>query len=179
MSEMKWDAFICHAYEDKPFVATLANALRQSGLRVWYDEFSLTLGDSLRQSIDCGLAQSQFGIVVLSASFFEKKWTQYELDGLVERDLDKKVVLPIWHNIAREDLVKYSPSLANKVAIISTRPLSEIVLAIRKAIFPQENIFFVEGADSISDFDSGTQFKKPRLDLLRDLPTIQDAADEE
>lgn len=53
----------------------LANALRQKGLRVWYDEFELRLGDSLRRKIDEGIARSVFGIVVLSPAFFAKKWT--------------------------------------------------------------------------------------------------------
>ena len=66
----EWDVFISHATEDKEAIARpLADALRDGGLRVWYDEFSLTLGDSLRQSIDRGLARSLFGVVVVSPSF--------------------------------------------------------------------------------------------------------------
>ena len=37
--------------------AKLAHALKSRGLQVWYDEFSLKLGDSLRRSIDRGLAE--------------------------------------------------------------------------------------------------------------------------
>ena len=80
----EYDAFISHASEDKEeLVRPLADALVERGLKVWYDEFNLTVGDSLRRSIDKGLAKSRFGIVVLSSSFFAKNWTQYELDGLV------------------------------------------------------------------------------------------------
>jgi hypothetical protein len=61
-----------------------AHALREAHLDVWYDEFTLELGDSLRREIDRGLATSQFGIVVLSPAFFAKRWTNYELDGLVQ-----------------------------------------------------------------------------------------------
>ena len=124
MNEMEerpeWDIFICHAHEDKPFVTLLAHALRHAGLRVWYDDFELSIGDGLRHSIDRGLAHSRFGVVILSKAFFRKRWTQYELSGLTERDLDKKVILPIWHEVDREDLIKTSPSLADKVAIKST-----------------------------------------------------------
>jgi len=53
---MERDLFICHASEDKNEVARpLAEALRTKGLKVWYDEFTLTLGDSLDESIDNGL----------------------------------------------------------------------------------------------------------------------------
>ena len=114
----EYDVFISHATEDKDsIVRPLAHALRDGGLRVWYDEFELRIGDSLRRTIDTGLAKSRFGIVVLSRSFFRKGWTNYELDGLVTRTVSgEQVLLPIWHEITKQELVEYSPSLADKVA---------------------------------------------------------------
>ena len=82
---MLYDLFICHASEDKDdFVRPLAENLRANHLDVWYDEFSLIPGRSIRQAIDLGLAKSRFGIVVLSTNFFNKEWPQWELDGLVQ-----------------------------------------------------------------------------------------------
>lgn len=114
-----YDAFISHASEDKEdIVRPIAQALDAMGLDIWFDEFELKVGDSLRQSIDRGLANSRYGIVVLSKAFFSKKWPQYELDGLTAREIDgKKVILPIWHNIDKAEVLKYSPSLADKVAL--------------------------------------------------------------
>ena len=61
-SDTTWDAFVNHASEDKePFVRMLADALRARDLRIWYDDYTLTVGDSLRRSIDRGLAHSRFG----------------------------------------------------------------------------------------------------------------------
>jgi hypothetical protein len=80
---MNWDVFISHASEDKAVVAKpLADMLQAKGLKVWYDEYTLSIGDNLRRSIEQGLAGSRYGIVVLSPNFFAKKWTQLELDGL-------------------------------------------------------------------------------------------------
>ena len=63
--EDEWDVLISHASEDKEAIARpLADALQSKGLRVWYDDFSLRLGDSLRQSIDLGLGRSRFGVVI-------------------------------------------------------------------------------------------------------------------
>ena len=77
--EHVYDAFICHASEDKEaVVSSLARALANAGLSIWYDEFSLKLGDSLRRSIERGLAQSRYGIVIISPHFFEKEWPQVE-----------------------------------------------------------------------------------------------------
>ena len=115
---IEYDVFISHASEDKDTVVRpLANALLQRGLKVWYDEFELKIGDSLRRKIDKGLANSRFGIVVLSRSFIRKGWTNYELDGIISKAVSgEQVMLPIWHEITKKEIVDYSPSLADKVA---------------------------------------------------------------
>jgi len=113
-----YDVFISHASEDKESVVReLANALAAEGLRVWYDEFTLRIGDSLRQKIDRGLAASRVGLVVLSPSFISKGWPNYELDGIVARSVSgEQALLPIWHDITKQEIIDYSPSLADKVA---------------------------------------------------------------
>ncbi|MEX2964650.1 DUF1883 domain-containing protein [Microbulbifer sp. TYP-18] len=112
------DVFISHASEDKEeFVRPLASALSNKGLNVWYDEMTLRIGDSLRQKIDKGLANSRVGLVVLSPAFINKGWTNYELDGIVTRAVSgEQILLPIWHNITKQQVVDFSPSLADKVA---------------------------------------------------------------
>ena len=115
----EYDVFVCHATEDKTAVARpLATALDARGITVWYDEFELQVGDSLRRKIDAGIAASRFGLVVLSHPFFDKGWAQYELDGLVTRATDgKQVLLPVWHEVSKEQVADKSPSLADKVAL--------------------------------------------------------------
>ncbi len=116
--EERYDVFISHASEDKDeVVRPLAESLREAGLSVWYDEFRLKIGSSLRQSIDGGLARSRFGIVVLSPSFLSKGWTNYELDGIISRSVSgDQVILPIWHQLTKKEVIDFSPSLADKVA---------------------------------------------------------------
>lgn len=113
-----YDVFISHASEDKDdIVRSLATELVALGLKVWYDEFTLRIGDSLRQKIDKGLAASRVGLVVLSPSFIAKGWTNYELDGIVSRTVSgEQLLLPIWHNITKQEVLNFSPSLADKVA---------------------------------------------------------------
>lgn len=116
--EREYDVFISHASEDKDGVARpLALALRNRGLSVWYDEFELKIGDSLRRKIDTGLARSNFGIVIISRYFIKKGWPNYELDGLVTRSVSgEQVLLPIWNDITKQEVIDYSPSLADKLA---------------------------------------------------------------
>lgn len=127
-----WDLFISHASEDKAsFVAPLAQALSAFGVNVWYDEYELKLGDSLSRSIDAGLAKSNFGLVVLSPAFISKRWPEYELRGLTSREmLGKKVILPVWHNVELKDVIAFSPTLADKLAV-KTDSLSPVEIAVK------------------------------------------------
>ena len=131
------DVFISHASEDKEeFVRPLANALIHEGLKVWFDEMTLRIGDSLRQKIDKGLANSRVGLVVLSPSFIDKGWTNYELDGIVTRSVSgEQILLPIWHKITKQQVIDFSPSLADKVArSTATRTIEEIAGEIAELI---------------------------------------------
>jgi hypothetical protein len=132
-----YDVFISHASEDKDaIVRALANALTAEGLKVWYDEFTLRIGDSLRQKIDRGLATSRVGLVVLSPAFIGKGWTNYELDGIVTRTMSgEQILLPIWHNITKQQVIDFSPSLADKVArSTATHTVEEIAREIAELL---------------------------------------------
>jgi hypothetical protein len=118
----QYDVFVSHASEDKTsFVRPFVEILREKGIIVWYDEFELRLGDSLRRSIDNGLKASKYGIVVLSEAFFKKEWPQRELDGLFAREVNgEKVILPLWHKISKNEVMSYSPIIADMLAINTT-----------------------------------------------------------
>lgn len=145
MPSKEWDIFISHASEDKiDVVKPIAEFLNSIGANVWYDAFTLELGDSLSRSIDKGLANSRFGLVVLSPAFFDKDWPEYEFRGLVAKELGRdKVILPIWHNVEREDVMSFSPSLADKLAVkTADNSTEEIALKVLAIVRPDllENI---------------------------------------
>lgn len=134
---LEHDVFISHASEDKnDLVRALAAGLEKAGLKVWYDEFSLKVGDSLRREIDKGLSTSRFGLVVLSPSFFAKQWSQHELDGLVQLELaGRSRILPVWHNVSVDEVRRHSPTLADKVSLkTSLMSVDEIVAELVKVI---------------------------------------------
>lgn len=136
--EVQYDLFISHASDDKEdLVEPLVRALQALGVKVWYDKFTLRVGDSLRKKIDQGLSNSRFGTLVLSSAFFAKQWPQYELDGMTALEMDgRKMILPIWHKTSKSEVIKFSPTLADKVALNSSlmtieeiaKELAEVVL---------------------------------------------------
>lgn len=115
----EFDVFISHATEDKEsFVNELVEELKKRKVKVWVDALNIKWGDPLRKSIDEGLKKSHFGIVVISKHFIAKGWTQYELDGLFEKEMvGGKVILPVWHDITKKEVFNFSPTLAGRKAM--------------------------------------------------------------
>jgi hypothetical protein len=136
---MTWDYFISHASEDKDLVARpLAHVLSASNFQVWYDEFSLRVGDSLFQSISRGLAESSFGVVVLSPAFMQKSWTQNELAGIWARETaTRKLLLPVWHKVGVVEVAERMPMLADRVAVSTDKGLQHVAEQIVHASFPK------------------------------------------
>ena len=161
----KWDVFICHASEDKDvFVRELAQKLKGRGIKVWYDEFTLKVGDSLLRSIDDGLRQSRYGIVILSKAFFEKNWPQKELDGLVSRERDgEKVILPIWLGITKEEVAERSPILTGLVAIHGDKGTAAAVEELLKVLQPSSQSNIRSGINWIENYKNNNKGQLPPL----------------
>lgn len=118
--DKQYDVFISHASEDKDdFVEPLAKALQAANINTWYDSDQIGWGQSIRESIDRGLINSRFCIVVLSPSFLKKYWTNYELNGIFQKDAttDGSVILPIWHNVTRDEIQKKNLTLTDMLAM--------------------------------------------------------------
>lgn len=133
------DGFISHATEDKDVIARpLADALRQKGYTVWYDESEIRLGDSLHGAIERGLATCRFGVVILSPAFLQKQWTIKELEGLFAREIKegRKIILPVWHSIDFEEIVRTFPILAGKKAVSTATGLDTVVREISAVFGP-------------------------------------------
>lgn len=145
------DVFICHASEDKESAARpIAESLISAGLNVWYDEFSLTMGDSLRRSIEKGIANSKFGAVIFSPNFFKKEWPQEELSGLFSKDITLgKTILPVWHNIDKVEMIKQAPILADRLASRTSDGIPRVVADMLKAINPT-SAYFITAEASLS-----------------------------
>lgn len=120
----KWEkplAFISHDWRDKLELAQpLAIGLTKLMCHVWYDEFALKVGDSLRESIEGGLKECPKCIFVLTPNFLANGgWAKREYDAVFTRELIEKqrVILPVWHGVTKEDVYQYSPMLADRVAV--------------------------------------------------------------
>ncbi len=131
-------AFVSHDTRDKDEIARpLALRLQMMMCPVWYDEYSLKLGSSLRQSIEKGLKECKKCILILTPNFLSNTgWTKTEFNSIFTREILERtnVVLPVWHNVKPRDVYEYSPSLADKVAIEWSKGIDEVSRQIYRAV---------------------------------------------
>ncbi len=142
-------AFICHSFKDKDRVARpLAEQLREKVGPIWYDEFSLKIGDSLRDRIENGLKHSSRCIIILSKNFLKNEsWARREFDSIYTREIVEKqnVILPVWVNVTPKLLYEYSPILADRFGVNWSDGIDEVVEKLRHSLIQKV------GRDSISN----------------------------
>jgi hypothetical protein len=131
-------AFISHDTRDKEIlVRELVHEMSCLMCPVWYDEYSLQVGDSLRASIERGLKETRKCVVVLSPSFFSNDgWGKAEFDSIFTREIREKdnVMLPVWHNVGVKEVYDFCPRLADKVGLNSNLGPKELARRLVAAV---------------------------------------------
>lgn len=110
--DAKHEIFISHSSKDKDFVNRLYKKLEEKSIKTWYDDVELTIGDNLREKINKGLNECDYGIVVLSKYFIDSFWTNKEYDSLFTLMEDGKL-FPINHGLTKEQIESFDKSLSN------------------------------------------------------------------
>lgn len=134
-------AFISHDSRDKQdIVRPLVTRLQSMMIPLWYDEYSLNIGDNLRESIEKGLKVCERCILVLSPNFLGNiGWTKVEFDAIFSREIveNKKLILPIWVNVTARDVHDYSMALACKFGLNWSLGVDEVAkLLFRELVEP-------------------------------------------
>lgn len=125
------DFFICHDYRDKEAVATpLYNELTAKKAKVWYDDYSLTVGDSLSEKLEEGIRECRYGILIVSKYLLENKsWGKYEIQSFISKQVseNRTLILPVWHSVTKGDIAKVNHWLADKKALIYSNSNIEVI----------------------------------------------------
>lgn len=131
-SKYKYDVFISHAVEDKLAIANeLCEKLESAGLRIWYSGKELKMGDSVEQTIQKGLVQSRYGVVILSPTYLVKNWTIAEFYILLSKEINRqKVILPVLYQLTMDDLKEKGIHMTDKWGISYEKGMDYVVKAI-------------------------------------------------
>lgn len=112
--------FLSYASEDRDIAERVARDLIARGIDVWWDQWEIKSGDSLRRKIDEGLTRCTHFVVLLSSASATKPWVNEEIDAGLVRKLDgaaKLVVLRLDLPVtALSPLLRtaYSPEIQKK-----------------------------------------------------------------
>lgn len=130
-------AFMSHDSRDKEEVARpLVHELGHLLCPVWYDEFSLKVGDSLTESIDRGIREASKCVVVLSPNFLENPgWSNAEFKSIMNRHIKEgAVILPVWHQVTRDDVYNYSSFLVDIFGSNTSKGIEAVARDLYKAL---------------------------------------------
>jgi len=134
-------AFISHDNRDKEIANKIAVGLEKLVCPVWYDEFSLKVGQSLRESIEKGLKECKKCVLILSSNFLDNNgWTKSEFNAIFTREImeEKNFVLPVWVNIDKKRLFEYSPTLVDRVGVNWSSGVDVVLRKLHRAIISGE-----------------------------------------
>ena len=74
--------YLAHASEDhETHAKPLAEALMAQGIDVWFDEWEIRAGDSLRRKMEEGLANCTHFVALLTPNSLHKPWVETEIDA--------------------------------------------------------------------------------------------------
>jgi hypothetical protein len=108
----RYDAFISYAGTEEEYASSIVTALRTNGLRAWFAPASLQKGGVLKNQIEEGINASYAGIMILSKDYFDREWTQFEADYLLEQyHENSKLILPIWYGVSKQNVASFRPGL--------------------------------------------------------------------
>jgi hypothetical protein len=146
----QYDIFVSYSHDDsKEIVNKLVEELVALDLNVWYDQEMMSLGDSIAEAMEDGLSKSDFGLAVLSETYFEGA-SRFELNGLIKRHTsEEEVIVPILYGISHTEVTKINPSLGDIYAEeISSENIQEVAVSIYHRIQSQKQSDNEAGGDS-------------------------------
>lgn len=116
--------FISHDSRDKDLlVRPLAHELVKTMCPVWYDEYSLKVGDNLRESIEKGINETNRCILIISKEFIANGgWAKREFESVFIREIyeETNLILPVWHKVTGDEVRAFCSWLPNRVAANSS-----------------------------------------------------------
>jgi hypothetical protein len=98
--------YLAHASEDKDAMARpLAERLMAAGIEVWFDEWEIRTGESLKRRMEQGLEDCTHFIVLLTPASIGKPWVETEIDAGFLRSVQEGVrFMGLRHKVEISDL---------------------------------------------------------------------------
>lgn len=87
-----YDIFLSYSNRDKSWVIEFVSALKDAGIKTWFDVHDITPGERWDEKIQQALRESSIIVVILSENSVESPWIFFELGAAIA---DKKRIIPV------------------------------------------------------------------------------------
>lgn len=110
---MNYDFFISYCREEITSTAyPLYRSLTKLGFNVWMDRDRIVPGQQIYTTIDRAISASSGIIAIIATPYLTRPWTVHELEYTLSLEKEREeLLIPIYHNIAPEDVWDAFPSL--------------------------------------------------------------------
>lgn len=118
----KYDVFVSYSAKDRPWASELVDALKNEGVRAWFDEENLRPGEKLSESIEEALRESRAVVFLLTPEYLNSPSASFEVGAalgankkiipILRKDVERSRLPGMWKRFASLD--ESSPRLAGK-----------------------------------------------------------------
>jgi hypothetical protein len=131
----EYDVFVSYSKKDAPFVRSLTEALRERGVKVWYDSGELRVGENFMRRIEDALEQSRYFLLVISPEYLSSQWNSFELGVALSRDASSNGghILPV---LVRDAEVSSLPTPVSKYQVLNAKqlPVEQIAAKVAEVV---------------------------------------------
>lgn len=89
----KFDVFLSHNSNDKPWVIDLKTALQSHGIKVWLDKDEIRPGDLFAEALEKGIRESRSVAIIISPDAMNSGWVKIEYHRALSLVISKKLQL--------------------------------------------------------------------------------------
>lgn len=83
--------FLSHSSLDKPEIEEIIPLLNGMDLPVWFDKYSIALGDSITDKVQEGIQQSSIVLFWITEHFLDSRWCKFEMRAFIKKLIEEDV----------------------------------------------------------------------------------------
>ena len=93
--------FLSHSSLDKPEIEEIIPLLNGMDLPVWFDKYSIALGDSITDKVQEGIQQSSIVLFWITEHFLDSRWCKFEMRAFISCSKRTSGAAPFWTGASR------------------------------------------------------------------------------
>lgn len=83
--------FLSHSSLDKPEIEEIIPLLNGMDLPVWFDKYSIALGDSITDKVQEGIQQSSIVLFWITEHFLDSRWCKFVMRAFIKKLIEEDV----------------------------------------------------------------------------------------